>query len=146
MGYKWGICSECGQPKIIVNKRLGLCALHDIKRKAKIYAERRKEKAKQGLVVDKTEMAKFFKYYWEKHTDRRCFETGEPLYYYKSYYLHHLLEKQPYPQLAFKEDNIVYLSHLQHSLWHSLTDSERQKQMPKTYKRYLYIKNKYNVN
>lgn len=141
--YEKGICSKCGLPKLIVNKRLNLCALDDRKRKATIYAIRRKEKAKRGEKVDKAEMAKFFKYYWNKYSDHRCFETGEPLYFYKSYYLHHCLEKQDYPELAFKEDNIIYLSLILHSNWHSLTDSEKEKQMPKTWKKTNETKKKY---
>lgn len=143
MRYEKGICTKCGLPKLIVNKRLGLCALDDRKRKASLYATRRKEKAKKGKIVDKAEMAKFFKYYWGKYTNHICFETGEPLYQYKSYYLHHLLFKEKYPQFAFKEDNIVYLSLLQHSLYHSLTTAEREKQFPKVTKKLNEIKQKY---
>lgn len=143
MRFKLGICSKCGELKLIVNKGLKLCAKDDWKRKATLYASRRKERAKQGKVVDKAEMAKFFKKYWEKYLDHRCFESGEPLYYYKSYFIHHLLFKEPYPQFAYKEDNIIYLSHLNHALYHSLTEAEREKQFPKTTKRLHDIRKKY---
>lgn len=141
--YKIGVCAKCKLSRTIVHKSFKLCWLCNEKRKTKLYAERRKEKAKQGKVVDKAEMAKFLKAYWAKYTDRRCYETDENLYYYKSYYIHHLLFKQKYPQFAFKEDNLVYLSHFQHALYHSLTEREREEQFPKTTKRLYEIRKKY---
>lgn len=140
---KLGICSKCGELKLIVNKGLKLCAKDDLRRKDALYASRRKERAKQGKVVDKAEMAKFFKKYWAEHTDRRCFESDEPIYTYRSYHFHHCLEKHLYPKLAYEESNIIYLTLYFHSLWHSLTEKERAKQMPKTWKKYEQTKKRF---
>lgn len=143
--YVIGICRCCGQEGWITNKSLGLRLWCDNKRKSALYRKRRKEREKKGEKTDRTKLAKFFKHYWETHPNHVCYETGEPLYFYKSWYIHHLIEKDGREDLAFKEDNIIYLSQQQHSLWHNLAESEREKKMPKTYQKWIETKQKYNV-
>lgn len=143
--YKEDICWGCNLPKLITQKSLHLCTSCNNKRLSKSYRERLKKRIKEGKITDKQRLSRFFKKYWSKYKEHVCFESGEKLYYYSSWHLHHLIEKGPHPELAYKEDNIVYLTLQYHSLWHSSTDEQKKKLMPKTYKRYLEIKLKYNA-
>lgn len=143
--YEYGICSKCGFPKLITQKSLYLCTSCNRKRLAKKAYSRLKEKIRQGKVSDKDRVRRFFKKYWKKHLPHVCFETGQPLFVYHGWHLHHLLPQEDFPQYALNEDNIVYLSLSLHRLWHDLTDEKRQHQMPKTWAAYNKIKKKYNV-
>ena len=143
--YEQDICWGCDLPKLITHKGLHLCTSCNQKRLAKLYRARLKERIKSGKITDKQRLARFFKKYWRDHIERRCFESDEKLYSYRSWHLHHLLPKEDYSEYAYNTDNIIYLSLEMHALWHSLTDNERQQQMPKTWAAYVKIKTKYNV-
>lgn len=143
---KQGICSSCGKDKLIINKSKKLCFICNNKASMARQALRKAKRIADGKAVDLTKMARFYKTFWRNSKQHVCFETGEPLYVYRAWHVHHLLEKKDYPHLAYNEDICVLLTLNQHALWHSLTDEDRAIKMPKTYAKYLQLKQKYNAN
>ena len=141
--YLKGICKRCNKEKIIINKSKKLCLYCNQKASIERSQLRKKERIKQGKDVDKSKLTKFYKDFYENHPTRTCFETNEPIVYYRSWNCHHLLEKKDYPQYAFIDEICVLLTLEMHALWHSLLEEDRPIKMPKTYKQYLLIKNKY---
>lgn len=141
--FKEGVCKQCNKLKLITNKSKQLCLHCNQIQSLKRTLARRNLKIQAGKVVDLSKMAKFYKEFWAV-TPHYCFETNQPLYTYRAWHVHHLLEKKDYPQYALNNDVCVLLTLQQHALWHSLTDSDRAIKMPKTYKKYLEIKQKYN--
>lgn len=137
ISYKRGSCSECERDDVlIVQKSLKLCSFCNAKRLTKRYNEKRKDKVTAGEKADKTKLVKFYKEVWDRNPPL-CYETGERLWNYNKWHVHHVLEKQDYPHLAFDHDVCVLLTLEQHSLWHSIAPSDRPKKMPKTFKKYL---------
>ena len=144
--YKKGTCKgDCGKSDVLlVHKSLGLCQFCDMKRKMKKYAEKRKERVKTGEKADKNKLQRFYKTVWEK-SEPYCYETGERLWRYHSWHVHHVLHKEDYPLLAFNEDICVLLTLEQHMKWHDLAKSDRPRFMPRTWAKYLELCNKYNI-
>lgn len=140
---KIAVCSGCDLEKKIYNKGKNLCITCNTKRLQKQSRERQKKKIEQGKALDYTKLNKFYKYFWDLQNEKVCYETGEKLYTFNKWHVHHLLEKNNFMEAAYDVDNCVLLTLQQHSLWHGLSDKERQEQMPKTYDRYLKIKEKY---
>lgn len=65
---------------------------------------------------DKVVMKFFFVSVWEslKREQRKCFETGEPIFEPRSFNFHHVLPKEVYPQYRFSIWNIVLLTWQKH--------------------------------
>lgn len=142
--YKNDICSGCSKDRLIVNKSKKLCLFCNQKASVERSRIRRKERIAQGKELDKSKLARFYKKFYEEHPTKTCFETNEPITNYRSWNCHHLLEKRHYPQYAFLNDICVLLTLEMHALWHSLDEQNRCEKMPKTYKQYMTIKEKYN--
>lgn len=141
--YKYGYCNACGDWKLIIHKSLHLCFTCNEKRKTKKYAERRKKRVGEGQKADKAALTKFYREVWDRHTEHKCYESGERLWVYRKWHVHHLLHKEDYPELAFNHDICILLSLEQHALWHTISPSDRKLKMPKTYAKYLEILKKY---
>lgn len=142
---KTGICKRCGNNKIIINKSKGLCLYCNNLASIKRSRERRLIRIQKGLVVDLNKVNKFYKKFWDSQTIKNCYETDVPLYTYNKWHVHHVLPKKQYPQYVYNLDICVLLSLQQHDLWHKLTDKDREIKMPKTYSKYLELKQKYNI-
>jgi hypothetical protein len=140
--YKEGICNECGETKLIVQKSLGLCTRCNQRRLTKRYNENRKKKQEPEY---EAKLNKFYRDVWDNNTPV-CYESGSPLFRYHKWHVHHILDKQHYPNHIFNHDVCVLLSLEKHSLWHTLAPSDRKTQMPKTYQRYLELLKKYDRN
>lgn len=77
----------------------------------KKFSDRRKRK----LAAQKTEgdlMKTFFISIWDslRREQRKCYETGEPIYEPGTVNFHHVLPKEIYPQYQYSTWNIVLLS------------------------------------
>lgn len=142
INYKIGICADCGREKLIAHKSLKLCWLCNQVRLSKRYAERRKQKIKDGVKADKSKLNSYYKKIWDLR-EHRCYESGEPLFKFHKALVHHVLHKEDYPALAFNEDVSVLLTWELHSQWHSMAKSDRPRKMPKTWARYLELLKKY---
>ena len=142
---KSGVCSNCNEEKIIYHKSKKLCKICNLKRLSKQSHERQKKKIAEGKALDYNKLNTFYKQFWDLQKDKKCYETDEIIITFHKWHVHHLLEKNRFKEAAYDFDNCVLLTLQQHSLWHGLTDEERQKQMPKTYKKYLEMKQKYEV-
>lgn len=143
--YRNGICSDCGGDKLIVQKSKKLCFTCNRKRLSNLAEEKRKKKIQEGKVLDYNELQDFYKAFWKSQPEKICFETGKPLFKFHKWHVHHLLEKSKYPQAAFDFDNCVLLNLEQHSLWHHLTEKRKEIMMPRTFEKYLKIKEKYGI-
>lgn len=142
---KSGICSSCNEEKIIYHKSKKLCKLCNLKRLSTQSRERQNKKIAEGKALDYDKLRKFYKQFWDAQKEKVCYETNESLIAFNKWHVHHLLEKNKVMEAAYDFDNCVLLTLQYHSLWHGLTDKERERQMPKTFKRYLEMKQKYNV-
>jgi 5-methylcytosine-specific restriction endonuclease McrA len=140
--YKEGICAGCGETKIIYNKSKKLCPRCNTIRLVNQSKLRMEKKVKEGKALDYNRLNKFYKEVWDSQ-NKVCWESGEKLYTFHKWHIHHLLEKDKHPEAAFDIDNCVLLTLEQHSLWHHLTDKRREMLMPNTYTKYLHIKEKY---
>lgn len=142
ISYKKGTCKgDCGREDVlIVNKSLCLCQWCNQKRLVKRYNENRNKKVKNGTKARVPES--FYKKVWNNQP-HFCYETGEPLYTYRNWHVHHVLHKEDYPEHALNPDVCVLLSLDVHATWHNLAPSDRPKYMPKTYKRYIELLIKY---
>ena len=136
---KIGICKCCLKENEIVYKTGFLCFYCNENRKRKKYYDNQKKRIKSGKSIDNTKMVSFFKKYWDEHPIRRCYECGCVLYQYKSWHIHHILEKSKYKDLAFDNDNIVYVCLEHHSGFHTNPSST-----PKLLDLYIKKLNKYN--
>jgi hypothetical protein len=141
--YKIGLCKGCELEKLIYHKGKKLCSTCNQKRLSKEAEARRKLKIAEGKALDFDKLKIFYKQFWDNQKEKICYETNEKLYEFNKWHVHHLLEKDKYMEAAYDFDNCVLLTLQQHSLWHGLTDKEKEKQMPKTYEKYLKIKEKY---
>lgn len=142
---KNGICKGCGKSTLIVQKSKGLCLLCNTKLSLERQRQRKLLKINKGIIVDPKRINIFYQNFWNTQPIKICYETGVPLYTFKSWHVHHLLEKKDYPQYAYNMDVCVLLSLESHSLWHSLIEIDRKLRMPKTYEQYLKTKHKYNI-
>lgn len=141
--YKYGICSNCNEPdKLIVQKSLRLCQGCNQRRLTKRYREKRQTKVLSNEKADKTKLTSFYREVWDENP-HFCYESGDPLYKFKSWHVHHILHKEDFPELAFNHDICVLLTLEMHSMWHTIAPSDRPKKMPKTYKRYLELCQQY---
>jgi hypothetical protein len=141
--YKKGICNNCGKEKLIVIKSRKLCYICS----AKVSAQRTYErKLKKGTLLDYSKLKQFYADFYNNHPTQICFETGVKIYNGKHFNVHHVLEKKDYPEHMFNTDICVLLTLEAHSLWHSLSNIDRQLKMPKTYCKLLELKKKYNIN
>lgn len=86
----------------------------------------------------------FYKAVWEM-LPHVCYETGQQLYNYHNYHVHHLLEKKYYPAYKLNHDVCVLLTLEQHSRWHTLPPSELEAKMPKCWAKLQELKQKYNL-
>lgn len=144
INYKEGICSQCNEYKLIIQKSLNLCTSCNQKRLTKKYHENRKKKVNNGQKADKTKLQSFYREVWDRNPPF-CYETGQPLWNFKSWHIHHVLHKEDYPELAFNHDTCVLLTLEMHSTWHTIAPSDRAKYMPKTYTKYLSLCETYGV-
>jgi hypothetical protein len=144
ISYKRGTCQgECGREDVlIVQKTLKLCQFCNQKRLTKRYNQKRNLKVKQGEKAKVPES--YYKKVWAANP-KVCFESGQPLYSYKNWHVHHCLHKEDYPHYALYDDVCVLLSLEYHALWHALAPSDRQRRMPNTHKRYIELCIKYSL-
>lgn len=142
--YQKGDCSKCGRNRLIANKSKKLCVFCNKLASIERTKERKKKLIEQGKAIDYDKLNDFYLDFWNSFEEKKCFETGENLYQFNKWHIHHILEKRDYPQHALNEDVCVLLSLEQHSLWHSLSEERKKALMPKTYKRYLELIEKYN--
>lgn len=138
--YKEGICSRCNKPKLIVNKSKKLCLYCNNTVRLQRSLAKQKLK-KQYVATDK--MEDFYKTFWKSQPEKRCFETGQQIYKYNKWHIHHILHKNIYPEHTLNPDVCVLLTLEMHSLWHTIAESDRKKLMPHTYNRFLELKHKY---
>lgn len=138
--YKLGICSCHGKERLIYNKRKNQCYYGYVAESRKRTLER---KRKKGTLIDKVALQKFYKQFWDSQPVKVCYETEEPLFKFRSWHVHHIIEKAPHPEHIFNMDVCVLLTLQMHRLWHDLAEEDRPIQMPKTYARYIELKNKY---
>ena len=143
--FKVGICKGCNKPKLIIHKGKGLCLTCNQKAAFERSKQRRFIKIQNGLAIDLTEVNKFYKRFWDLQTNKVCYETGVPLYRFNKWHVHHLIEKGKHPEHALNTDVCILLTLQQHALWHSLSNKSRELQMPNTYKKYIELKQKYNI-
>jgi hypothetical protein len=142
INYKEGLCSECGDIKLIVQKSLSLCTKCNNRRLTKRYSENRKKKQQPE---QDARLNKFYREFWDSR-EHISFESASPLFTYHKWYVHHVLDKKDYPELMFNQDICVLLTLEEHHSWHSIAFSDRKKKLPKTYKRYLELLKKYDRN
>ena len=142
--YIEDFCNGCGDKKLIVQKTLKLCIGCNQKRLTKRYQESRKKKISNHEKADKTKLQSFYREVWDSHQPT-CYETGQPLWNYRSWHVHHVLHKEDYPNLAFNHDVCVLLTLEMHSLWHTIAPSDRPRLLPKTYQKYLDLCKQYEV-
>lgn len=142
--YEEGICSECGLPKLITQKSLCLCTGCNQKRLTKRYNENKKKRYTDGRKADKEKLQTFYRQVWDSMEGKHiCYESSSQLWKFNKWHVHHVLDKESYPDLAFNIDVCVLLTLEQHALWHNLAPSDRRKKMPKTYSKYLELLKKY---
>lgn len=143
--YNKGICAKCGKDKVIVNKSKKLCLwCNSMAAKARTIARQAKRIA-TGKQVDKNALKSFYHQFWKAQHEHICFESGERLFTFRNWHIHHVLHKEDYPEHANNMDVCILLTLEFHALWHSLAPSDRAKKMPKTYERYLQLKQKYEL-
>lgn len=141
--YKKGICSKCGEVNIIYNKSKKLCPRCNTLRLVLLAKEREKKKIDSGRAIDYKLIDKFYKKFWDSQVNKVCFETGEKLYKFHKWHVHHLIPKKKRVDLAYNFDNCVLLTLEMHSLFHSLSRKDLKEKMPKTYERLTQIEKMY---
>lgn len=104
--FSVGLCSECGNANMLVNKSLKLCIGCNQKRLYKQSLERKKIKIKDGKIINPSRLDKFYKQYWDTNKERFCYECGCPLYVYKKWHIHHVIPKRHF--LKYLPIDIVY--------------------------------------
>jgi hypothetical protein len=143
--YNKGTCAECKEPdKLIVQKSLHICQSCNQKRLTKRYREKRQTKVQSNEKADKTKLTSFYREVWDANPPL-CFETGDRLWTFRNWNVHHILHKEDFPELAFNHDICVLLTLEMHSKWHTIAPSDRPKMMPKTYRRYLELCEQYGL-
>lgn len=140
--YKIGVCGDCGKEKLIVVKSKKLCYYCSLKQQRKRTITRKKLR---GTYVDNSKLTKFYKEFYDNHPTKKCFESDEFISNYKSWNCHHIIEKAKHPEFTFNEEVCVLLTLEKHALWHSLTEENRELKMPKTYQRYLELKEQFKI-
>lgn len=138
--YKSDVCKSCGKRRLIVIKSKKLCYYCNEKRKIQKTKERL---LKKGITKKYEELNIFYKKVWDSTNPKICYETGVKILRYKKWHIHHVLEKSKYPEHIFNPSVCVLLTLQQHSLWHTLNNEQRQKQMPKTYNKFIELKKQY---
>lgn len=132
-------CLGCNKDKALYARKM--CIGCYTKQRNKIYKERQKVKYKEKY----DDMETFYKKFWDGQKDKRCFECGSALFNYKNWHVHHIPIKRKYPELSHNEDVCVLMCLECHSGWHSGAPSSLEEKYPNTYKRFLELKEKYNI-
>lgn len=141
--YKTGICSGCGKDKLITNKSKNLCTFCNQNRLQKKSKERYNKKVQEGKAIDYKKLDQFYLDFWNAQKEKICYETQQPITTFNKWHIHHLLEKDKHIEYAYNFDNCVLLTLEQHHLWHGLCMEDKAKLMPRTYQKYMEIKEKY---
>jgi hypothetical protein len=137
-----GLIQGCGKSKPIVHKSLKLCFYCNVNRLRKLSEARRK---KRGSFIDYPKLQKFYKQFWDSQVYKRCFETGEPLPFFRNWFCHHVLDKKHYPEHTYNQEVMVLLTLEVHSDWHASTEEDKAIKHPKTYAKLCELRNKYNL-
>lgn len=146
--YPIGLCTGtinfkgCQKSKPIYHKGRKLCLYCNLKRLRQLSVAR---KIKKGTYIDPTKLNAFYRSFWDSQPNKVCYETGERLGFYHKWHVHHVIEKKPHPEHIFNLDVCVLLSQLQHSLWHGLERKDKERLMPRTFKRLVELETKYNI-
>lgn len=113
--------------------------------KASIARSKARKKLKEPKEAKKYEnLEPFYKQVWEMQ-HKVCYESGQQLYNYHNWHVHHLLEKKHYPEYKLNPDVCVLLTLEQHSKWHTLPPSELETKMPKCWAKLQELKQKYQI-
>ena len=103
--YSEGICSECEKEKLIVQKRLNLCAGCNRNRLVKKSLEKTK--------LRYNSLSSFYKRYWDENEHRECYECGTKLLVYRNWHIAHIIPKRDQKKysidITYNPNNICYL-------------------------------------
>lgn len=104
-------CKGCNRDSYIYAK--GLCGICYSKERSKEYRKREIAKARSGDILDRAALQKFYRNYWEEHTERICYECGCNLYKYHSWHILHIIPKRLWKKylpidIVFNPENIRY--------------------------------------
>lgn len=102
-------CKVCG-----IKADSDYCFRHKPRKRLKISS---KPKRKPKLTVhsdEPSEMVRFFMWIWSRRPHKSEISGDSLGKHPMSSYFHHILPKSKYPQLEFKEDNIILLTLQEH--------------------------------
>lgn len=116
----------------------GKCILHVPKKKLKSSPLKSKRKEINFDEIEK--MNSFFLEIWKERQHVSEISGEKLIGEVKNYYFHHILEKQSYPELKYKKDNIILITFQEHQNVH--LDSFRYEEVNK---RRELLKIKYNI-
>lgn len=129
-------CKTCGK-----NSQSDYCFIHKPRKPLSSGKGLSKKSSKTHKKLDKpSEMKEFFMDFWKNNKQHTCEVCNkhlgnEPL----TYMFDHVLEKSKYPELAFVEENIMYLCLECHD------EKTRGHHSDVTTKRIKYLKTKFNI-
>ena len=127
-------CKTCGK-----NCEKEYCFIHKTKKPLSSGKGLSKKSSKPHKKLDKPSLMKqFFLNFWKKNPIHICEVCNAPLgKEIKTYMFDHIMEKSKYPELAFEEENIMYLCLECHD------EKTRGHHSDVTTKRIEYLKAKY---
>lgn len=135
-------CIDCKQMKPLYSKKR--CIGCYGRERSKVYRDRQKNRIKNKN-YDRPNLERFFRLYWDTHPERKCLECGEDFFKFRTWHIHHVALKSKYPEHAFNPDVCVYLCLGCHAKAHSTPKSKYEEKMPKTYEKFLELKEQLNI-